>query len=84
MLPVVAGIIGIAGLLDFLKMSFLMDGGANRSQLDDRGVFNRPRRGGLDIHRRLPGLWVGLAVSLRSMPTALYEVFQSLSADANI
>jgi hypothetical protein len=33
-------------------------------------AFGLPREVGLDIRRHLPGLSVGLAASLRSMPTA--------------
>ena len=33
-------------------------------------AFSRPREDGLDMRHRLPGRLVGLAASLRSMPTA--------------
>jgi hypothetical protein len=39
-------------------------------------AFSFPRRVGLDMRHRLPGLSVGLAASLRSMPTACYEDYQ--------
>ncbi len=46
--------------------------GVQKSRQDDRdGLWpHSPKAGGLDIHHRLPGLSVGLAASLRSMPTA--------------
>ena len=46
--------------------------GVRKSLTDDRdGLWPiSPKAGGLDIHHHLPGLWVGLAASLRSMPTA--------------
>jgi hypothetical protein len=33
------------------------------------------------MRHRLPGLWVGLAASLRSMPTALCRILKSSSAE---
>ena len=36
-------------------------------------AFSRFLGSGLDMRHRLPGLSVGLAASLRSMPTACYE-----------
>jgi len=41
-------------------------------------AFSFPRRVGLDMRHRLPGLSVGLAASLRSMPTALHEGLSDL------
>ena len=57
-------------------MSFLVDGELISRLQTTALVFSRPRRGGLDIHHRLPGRLVGLAASLRSMPTAVSEDYQ--------
>ena len=65
-------------------MSFLVDGELISRNKTTVTVFGRPRRGSLDIHRHLPDPWVGLAASLRSMPTALcFQVIQTLSAEAD-
>ena len=52
--------------------------GVRKSLTDDRdGLWTHsPGAGGLDIHHRLPDLSVGLAASLRSMPTAVSENFE--------
>jgi hypothetical protein len=57
------------------KMPFQVDGELRESQQDDcDGLWpHSPKAGDLDIHHRLPGLSVGLAASLRSMPTACWE-----------
>ena len=65
-------------------MSFLVDGELISWQKSAATAFSRPRGGSLDMRRRLPDRWVGLAASLRSMPTAVSEVIQTLSAGANI
>jgi hypothetical protein len=43
-----------------------------------------PKVGGLDMRHRLPGRLVGLAASLRSMPTACREVIQTPFARADV
>ena len=48
--------------------------------VDCDGLWPPPVGGSLDIRHRLPGLSVGLTASLRSMPTAAFEVFESPSA----
>jgi hypothetical protein len=46
-------------------------------------LFAHPRRGSLDMRRRLPGRLVGLAAMLRSLPTALTRVLKLSSAGAD-
>ena len=56
-----------------VAMSFLVDGELRSRNRTTALAFSRPRRGGLDMRHRLPGRLVGLAASLRSMPTACCE-----------
>jgi hypothetical protein len=51
--------------------SFLVDGELISRTRTTATAFSRPREGSLDMRRRLPGLSVGLAAMLRSLPTAL-------------
>ena len=58
--------------------SFQVDGELiSRSQATAL-AFSRPQRGSLDMRHRLPGHLVGLAASLRSMPTAVSGDYQVL------
>ncbi len=59
--------------------------GVNKPHKVDRnGLWRFPEESSLDMRRRPPGLSVGLAASLRSMPTALCcKVIQTLSAEAD-
>jgi hypothetical protein len=52
-----------------LEISFLVDGEFKSRVKTTAMAFSFPREVGLDMHRCLPGLSVGLAASLRSMPT---------------
>ena len=71
---VVNGFMGKVGLV-----SFLVDG-EFKSRLQTTALaFSLPRRVGLDMRHRLPGRLVGLAASLRSMPTAVSEILKSPS-----
>ena len=65
-------------------MSFLVDGELISWQKSAATAFSRPRGGSLDMRRRLPGLSVGLAAMLRSLPTAFARIIKSSSAGANI
>jgi hypothetical protein len=60
--------------------------GVIKSLTDDRdGLWpHSPEAGGLDIHHRLPDLSVGLAASLRSMPTAVSEAYQTPSTGVDV
>lgn len=52
-------------------VSFRVDGELRSCQQTAATAFSRPRKGGLDMRRRLPGRLARLAASLRSMPTAV-------------
>jgi hypothetical protein len=65
------------------KKSFLVDGEFKSCQKSAATAFSLPRKVGLDMRRRPPGLSVGLAASMRSMPTAFGRVLKSLSAEAD-
>jgi len=59
------------------RCSFQVDGELEKPNAVDRdGLWPLPGGSDLDMRHRLPGLSVGLAASLRSMPTAAFEVFQ--------
>jgi len=56
--------------------SFQVDGELEKPLTGDRdGLWPPPVGGSLDMRHRPPGLSVGLAASLRSMQTAVSEVF---------
>jgi hypothetical protein len=57
-------------------VSFLVDGEFKSWQESAATAFGFPRRDCLNMRRRPPGLSVGLAASLRSMPTALTWAFE--------
>ena len=57
-------------------MSFLVDGELISRLQTTALAFSRPRGGSLDMRHRLPARLVGLAASLRSMPTAVREDYQ--------
>jgi hypothetical protein len=59
-------------------LPFQVDGEFESRNRTTALAFSRPRGGGLDMRHRLPGHLVGLAASLRSMPTACYEDFEAL------
>jgi len=65
-------------------MSFLVDGEFKSWQESAATAFSRfPGGSGLDMRRCLPGHLVGLAASLRSMPTALTRVLKSLPTEVD-
>jgi len=51
--------------------SFLVDGELKSRKQTTATAFSRPLKDSLDMRRRPPGPWVGLAASSRSMPTAV-------------
>ena len=55
--------------------SFLVDGELESRSQTTALAFGYPRRDSLDMRHRLPGLFVGLAALLRSMPTAVSDDF---------
>ena len=58
-------------------LSFLVDGEFKSWQESAATAFSRfPEGSDLDMRRCLPGRLVGLAASLRSMPTALTRVLK--------
>jgi hypothetical protein len=65
------------------KKSFLVDGEFKSRLQTTAMAFGFPREVGLDMRHRLPGLSVGLAASLRSMPTAVREVLKAPSTGAD-
>ena len=58
-------------------MSFQVDGELESRQQTTAMAFGFPRRVGLDMRHRLPGLSFGLAASLRLMPAAAGKGFLS-------
>ena len=64
------GDVNVGSFEERQKLSFLVDGELRSRARTTALAFSRPRRNGLDIRHRLPGRLVGLAASLRSMPTA--------------
>jgi hypothetical protein len=61
-------------------LSFLVDGELESRNKSAATAFSlSPVESSLDMRRRPPGLSVGLAASLRSMPTAYCEVSKSSS-----
>jgi hypothetical protein len=63
--------------------SFLVDGELESWQKSAATAFSLPLEVGLDMRRRLPGLSVGLAAMLRSLPTASARVSKPSSAGAD-
>jgi hypothetical protein len=62
-----------------LRVSIQVDGELISWQKSAATAFGFPRRVGLDMRRRLPGLSVGLAAMLRSLPTAFAGLIKSPS-----
>ena len=68
----------------FFDHWFLPVEGEFKSRLQTTAMaFGLLRGVGLDIRHRLPGLLVGLAASLRSMPTAVRENLKFPFAETN-
>ncbi len=65
--------------MDRWEQSFLVDGELKSRKQTTATAFSCSRKNSLDMRRRPPGLWVGLAASSRSMPTAVCKDFQVLA-----